>query len=185
MAVKPAWSLGARQGPLRRHKEIVFFACEGLIAMLDERTHDEEYVVVTPDDFQKRAQGLADLGKPMAKDSQKWMRTDGRAMLAAANDMVTTVKEAEHMGDPSSPAVRAWWQKHRRNSTVSFSEGSDPAGYPTLPEMPVGKFTGRTADAGAPADTAGGIIIGGGDSTKIRRKPKKKARGLILTPDIL
>lgn len=179
MRTKPVWALGARQGPLRRHKRIVFFACEGLVAIFDERTQDEEYIVITPTDFKARAEGLAVTGKLMAKEGdEKWMRSEGRGMLAAANDMIETVKEARRMGDPSDPLVQAYWARHRRNDTirVQLSAGSDAAGYPELPDVSLGKLTGRTTDPGDPLETAGAILIDGGDATKIRRKPKKKKR---------
>jgi cytochrome c1 len=168
---------------------MVFFACEGLVAMLDERAQDEEYIVVTPTDFKARAEGLAVTGKLMAKGNEKWMRSDGREYLAAANDMIETVKEAQSMGDPSDPLVRAYWARHRRNDTirVQLSPGSDVAGYPELPDIPLGKFTGQATDPGDPLETAGAILIDGGDATKIRRKPRKKPRkgGLVLSSDSL
>lgn len=189
MHTKPIWALGARQGPLRRHKRIVFFACEGLVAMFDERTQDEEYIVITPVEFEARAEGLAVTGRLMAKDDEKWMRSEGREMLAAADNMIETVREAQHMGDPSDPLVQAYWAKHRRNDTihVQLSPGSDAAGYPELPDIPLGKFTRRAADPGEPLETAGAILIDGGDATKIRRKPRKKPRkgGLVLSSDFL
>ncbi len=190
MAVKPVWALGARQGPLRRHKRILFFACEGLVAMFDERTQDEEYIVITPADFKERAEGLAVTGKLMAKGDEKWMRSEGREMLAAADNMIETVKEARHMGDPSDPRVQAYWAKHRRNDTihVTLSAGSDSSGYPELPDIPLGKFTGRATGPGDPLETAGAVLVGGGDATKIRRKPRKKPRkgSLVLgLPDFL
>jgi len=180
---KPAWAVGARQGPIRRHKQVVWFACEGLIAIYDERTHDEDYLVVTPTDFAARAKGLGEMGQKMAKGDQKWMRTEGQAMRAAANEMLESVKEARAMGDPSDPAVQAYWARHRSNSTVriSLSAGSDPEGYPDLPEVPLGKFTGRTAEPGE--SLAGAVQLA--DDNRIRKKPKKKKQGLILSSDVL
>jgi hypothetical protein len=141
----------------------VFFACEGLVAVFDERDDEEEYVVITPGDFKERAVGLGEMGSKMAKDERKWMRTEGQAMRQAANDMLETAKEAIHMGDPSDPAVQAYWARHRTNRTikVSLSAGSDEAGYPELPKVDLGKFTGRTTDAGDPLETAGAILMRG------------------------
>lgn len=187
MRTTPAWALGARQGPLRRHRRIVFFAVEGLVSLYDEREQEETYRVITPRDFQERAYGLAALATKMVKGPEKWMRSDGRASLLAARNMMATVREARDMGDPSDPAVQAYWAKHRRNRMirVSLSAGSDVAGYPTLPQIPLGRDTGRRAAAGLPlaaADTAGAARLDAAGN-KIRRKPRKTAsRGRLLLP---
>jgi len=182
MAGKPAWAIGARQGPLRRHKRMVFFACEGLIAMYDERNPEEEvYLVVTPGEFEERAHGLGTWANEMGKGDEKWMKQEARMGKQAANDMLETVKEARYMGDPSDPAVRAFWARHRRNSSIqiSLSAGSNPEGYPELPDVDRGPNTGRTADPGEPL----GTVLD--DPNRVHKPPRRKPRGGVLIMDDL
>ena len=106
---KPAWSAGARQGPLRRHKQLVFFACEGLIALFDEREKaqatDDVYTIMTPASFAERATALASFAKKVRASDAPWQRQEGREMGRAALDMEETIKEACDLGDPVDPAV--------------------------------------------------------------------------------
>ena len=173
MRKQPAWAEGARCGPVRRHRKIAFFACEGLVVIFDERVPErEDYIVVTPADFYNRAVGLNSMGKRMVKEQLPFMRAEGQQIVKAAANMVETIKEAKAMGDPSDPAVREYWARHRRSNCVSFSPRSDPEGYPKLPDLPLGKFTGRTAEAGIPLD-------GGGVPFKIRQKPRMRSKLLL------
>lgn len=148
MAGKPAWSIGARQGPLRRHKQMVYFACEGLIVVIDERPgkdHEGDYIVLRPSELEERARALAQFVKGW-RTGTPWQRQEHQLCTNAADEMLEAVKEARHMGDPSDPAVQAFWARHRgRKSTVSLRAGTDAAGYPTLPKLPKGKQTGKTA----------------------------------------
>jgi hypothetical protein len=176
---KPAWSIGARQGPLRRHKQLVFFACEGLLAMYDERENkqEHEYCVITPAEALERVRALGQFAKQIAADDSPWMREEARLCEKAANDLSETIKEARFMGDPSDPAIQAYWTKHRRNATVSLSAGSDAAGYPQLPSLPRGKFTGRTATPDAVRDA----VAANASHVRLHRPPRKKNRtGLLL-----
>jgi hypothetical protein len=172
MATKPAWSVGARQGPLRRHKKLVFFACEGLVAMLDEREANETYIVILPDDFKERAEALGVLGMKMAKDDRQWMRQDGRSLVNDVNGMLEAVKEAKYMGDPSDPVVQAYWTRHRSNSKIQIGlhAGTDHAGYPRLPDVALGPATGRTAEHD---------LTIAPEPPQIHRPPRRKT-GLIL-----
>ena len=178
MTTKPAWALGARQGPLRRHKKLVWFACEGFIALYDERTAEEQYEVITTNDFEYRAKQLAVLAKKMKVDQRKWMRQEGKEILRDCEGMLDSVREARAMGDPTDPAVQAFWAKHRRRSTVSLSPGADAAGYPELPGVARGPLTGRTAAIDGQAAIPENHV-------KIRRKPRKKPRNGLILGDML
>lgn len=166
---KPAWATTGRTGPIRRHKQQVFFACEGLIANYDERTSQEVFDVYTPDEFAARVRAVAREGTLMRKSDRKWMREEGVLLLRDCQALEEMIREAKEMGDPSSPAVQAFWARHRRNSTIrlSVSAGSNPDGYPQLPELPRGRDTGRTAPAV-------------GDLPPIYVAPKRKQSGLLL-----
>jgi hypothetical protein len=176
MTAKPAWAVGARQGPLRRHKQLVFFACEGLIALHDERETSQEegdtYTVITPDDFEYRAQALGEFGKKAKASDKPWQRQEGNEMKKAAQDMLETVKEARDMGDPSDPAVQAWWARHRRNDRVAFSfERGKPDKSLDQMNRDAPK-TGRTAQHTLDGDDLDRLAA----ATKIRQKPRKKPR---------
>ena len=149
---KPAWSAGARQGPLRRHKQLVFFACEGLIALLDEREKaqqaDEVYSIMTPSSFAERATALASFAKKVRASDAPWQRQEGRDMGRAALDMEETIKEARDMGDPSDPAVQAYWAKHRTNRVIKFHGFELGAPTKTVTQMAAeAPRTGRDATA--------------------------------------
>jgi hypothetical protein len=150
----PNWAQGARQGELRRYMKLAFFACEGYVVLYDERHPEEDYNVLTCEEASHHAEALRDMGKDMVKAENKpSTRELGRQYLAGASDMYESVAEAKGMGDPTDPAVAAWWSRHRpgRKSRVSLHAGIDRAGYPALPEVHPGKFTGRTAEPGQAA----------------------------------
>lgn len=155
---KPAWSAGARQGPLRRHKQLVFFACEGLIALFDERdkaqSEDDVYSIMTPTSFQERATALTSFARKVRAGDAPWQRQEGREMGQAALDMEETIKEARDMGDPSDPAVQAYWERHRTNRVVKFSGFELGAPLKTVRQMAhEAPRTGR--EAVATMDAAG------------------------------
>jgi cytochrome c1 len=172
MGSKNAW-VGARQGPRRRHKKIIFFACEGLIAIYDERASDGGYQVVTPTEFKYRALALAETARRMSTDEMPWVRQDGQELLLSVCDMLTAIQEAKDMGDPSDPAVQAFWARHNRRSTVAVGPRTDLAGYPALPPLPRGHFTGRTAAPGDAIATAGAVPL--------RRRPVKVTKLILPT----
>jgi len=169
---KPAWSVTARTGPVRRHKRQAFFACEGLVALCDERSGEEDYTVLLPSECVERANALDEFARKVKAGDSKWQREEARVMRKAAQDLETTAKEARHMGDPSDPAVQAYWAKHRdRKSKVSFSQA-------TLPDVSLGKFTGRTADVDGKAHNVAADV-----HLKLRRPARRKPRttkGIIL-----
>ena len=176
---KPAWANSARTGPVRPFKELVVFACEGLLAVVDERPgkSEGEYTVVTPSDMEERVRALNRTYRGITRSQ---LDTRGREQYdkqtSGSQNLMECIKEARAMGDPSDPAVQAWWSRHRRSSTVkiNFSPGCDPAGYPTLPKVDLGKRTGRTAaidgEAAVPSNTAKR------DKFHIHQQPKRKPR---------
>lgn len=166
-----AWTFGGRQGPLRRHKQLVFFACEGLIAMFDERHPEEDYSIHYPADFENRAIELNRMGALMAKaENPAWMREEGRCEVQGAADMKEAVKEARFMGDPSDPAVQAYWARFRQRKTrVSLHSGVDKAGYPDLPQVDRGKITGKTVGVDGKAD-----LVDTETAMRIRRPARRK-----------
>jgi hypothetical protein len=170
MGSKPAWSHDARTGKVHRHKQLTFFACEGLIVLYDERKQEEDFKVIFPDDFLLRAKHIDRMAKPLKLAATASAREEHRVLKAGAIAMREAVLEAKEMGDPSDPAVQAFWARHRRSSSVMCA---DPTGYrPPLPgALPRGRNTGRTA-------AIDGIA---GDRNKIYRPPRKRSRtGLIL-----
>lgn len=177
--MRPAWTTGARTGPIRKFEDLKLFACEGLICIIDERPHkqDEQYSVVTPSDLEERIRALSKTYRnktPAMMDKSERVLHNSR--LAGIQNCDECIKEARYMGDPSDPAVQAFWARHRRQSTVkiSFSPGCDPAGYPELPSLPKGKNTGKTVLPDA-------TVAAGQAIPTIHVPPRKKNRnGLIL-----
>lgn len=148
--MKPAWTLGARTGPVREYEKLKVFACEGLVCIVDERTgnREGEYTVVLPDELEHRVKALNQPYRGQGRmDLPKWKREEYDAAQRGSQNCMEAVKEARAMGDPSQESVQLFWARHRRSSTVrlNFSAGSDPAGYPALPAVSLGKFTGKTA----------------------------------------
>ena len=178
MATKTAWAPGARTGPSRAYGDLRIFACEGLVCIVDERpgADEGEFTAITPAEAQERIVALNEKyrgkGRMDIPESHR-QRYDTRTQ--GSQNCMECIKEARDMGDPSDPAVRAFWAKHRRTSSVrvTFSPGSDPAGYPVLPPLPLGVVTGRTAPAVGPVAPA---------FTPLHKSPQPKNRaGIILS----
>lgn len=169
MLGKPAWAREARTGPLRRHKKLVIFACEGLIALYDESTDEEDYHVYTPAEMQERVDQMAILAEKMKKSDVRWQRQEGAQWLYDFQGIRECIKEAREMGDPSDPQVQAFWARHRRSTTVKISWSSG-----TIPAVPLGKFTGRTT---GPPDkqfsSAEALLL---NAPRVRTLPTRKPR---------
>lgn len=182
---KPNWTIGARTGPVRNYMDLKVFACEGLITVIDERpgAKEGEYCVVTPSDMEERIKALNKKYRNKSRaEMPRWQQQEYDQQIRGSQNLAECIKEARHMGDPSDPAVQAFWARHRRQSTVkiSFSPGADPAGYPTLPEVKLGPKTGRTAQIDGEAVVPPNVNPAAG-VTRIHRAPRKKNRkGLIL-----
>jgi hypothetical protein len=145
-----------------------------LIAIYDERAPADGYHVVTPLEFWHRACALSENARSMRVDAMPWVRQEGRELMGSVNDMAAAVREARDMGDPSDPAVQAFWARHNRsNSAMVGGPFTDAAGYPSLPSLSQGKFTGRTAPQGDTVVAAGAVAL--------RRRPVKTKRLILPT----
>jgi hypothetical protein len=145
---KPAWAMSARTGPVRTFIKMKIFACEGMVCIVDERQgKDDDFTVVAPSELMLR---LKELNRPYRNRNKAemtpWQRQEHNELQNASNNCEECVKEARYMGDPTDPLVQAFWAKQRRNVTMSFAPKTDSAGYPKLPPLPLGQFTGRTTN---------------------------------------
>ncbi len=178
---KPAWTNGGRTGQARKFQNLVIFACEGLICIIDERPHLEgECTIVTPSDMEVRITAADTPYRGQKRiDLPKWQRQEWDEIKRGCQDLTECIKEARGMGDPSDPAVQAWWSRHRRNSTIrGVSAGNDPAGYPALPIVPLGRITGRTAAIDGEAKVP--LNVNGHRVPTIHKRPKRKNRSGII-----
>lgn len=154
-----------REGRRRYFRNLTFWACEGLVALIDNR--DNSYSVILPDDFALRADTLqAMAGTRRATASCAAHRDIYRDMLKAVLGMREVIREAKAMGDPSSPDVSAFWRRHRpkREYSVSMSGAFDPTQL--LPPMPTAPRHKR------PVDCNGDIVR--------QRVPAKRKSKLVL-----
>lgn len=178
--MKPAWSSDARTGPVRNYMNLKIFACEGLICIIDENpgAKEGEYTVVLPNDLERRVKAINEPYRGQTRiDLPVWKRQEFDAQVRGSQNCMECIKEARAMGDPSDERTQLWWEKHRRNSSFhfSFSAGSNPEGYPTLPEIPLGNITGRTADVGS---TIHDLVDS--NVAHIHKPPRRKRSGLII-----
>lgn len=175
MATKPAWARGGRTGPPRRFQNLLVFACEGLIAVCDERPQYEgEFVVVTPADMRRRINAAAQPYRNKTRSELlKWQQQEYDEIIRGCRGIDECIKEATAMGDPSDPAVQAWWRRHRRQNTVALSAGTDAKGYPTLPHVDLGPITGRRAEVD------GVMAVPSGQHSKHHPPRKRNRAGLI------
>ena len=182
---KPAWAIGGRTGPVRSFQGLSVFACEGLICVIDERPgkKEGEATIVMPNDMQKRVNAVMRKNTRMKQatcEMKPWQRQEQEKRVNGANAVVVCIREARDMGDPSDPAVQAWWSRHRRSSTIRLGvhAGSDKEGYPELPVVPLGKKTGKTAAIDHEAVVPPNVHAG--DFPVIHKRPVKKSRGGVI-----
>jgi len=177
----PTWASNSRTGPIRKHKKLSWFACEGLIAMYDERgTGAEDYTVLTPEEFHARAVALNEFASKMPKSgATSWQRQESRIMIQACQDMEESIKEAKHMGDPSDPTVRDFWRRHRRSSTITMSKKTNDfeLGKPRKSvEQIASEGRGRKTTDKPMSDAAVKTMISDAQYENVRRLPVKKSR---------
>lgn len=131
---KKKWFEGARTGPSRYFFRMRVFACEGMIAIIDERDGDDEgdCKVIPPDQFRQRVYSLSrPYRKQTPSEMTPWQRERYLAQVRSLQGMLECIKEAKDMGDPTSLEVRQFWMKQRGRSKVSFS--SPYADFPAIP----------------------------------------------------
>ena len=131
---KPTWSNKGRTGPTYGYRQLEWFACEGMIVMMDNRptTADGERTTVhTADDFATRAYYFSRMASARPQIKYQWQRQKLQEILGAVNDIQSAVQDAKRMGDPDDPAVQSWWQRHYRNGSPRKQPGTetDAAGY--------------------------------------------------------
>lgn len=139
MFILPTWTKSGRTGPVRRFGKLAVFACEGQIVLIDERPNKkDECVVMSIDTFRERLNAVtAKYRNRTPAEWPKWKRQEILRDQQQAADCEECIKEAKHMGDPNDPQVQAFWTRHRRSTTIKFTD-------PILPDLPTGKFTGKT-----------------------------------------
>lgn len=179
---KPAWAIGARTGPVRVFQFLKIFACEGLVCVIDERpgVKEGEYSVVTPSDLEHRIKAVDRPYRGQGRmDIPVWKRQEFDRQKQGCQNAMECIKEARAMGDPSDPSVQAFWQRHRRSSTIriNVSAGSDAGGYPTLPAVDLGPVTGRTANDDGILKT---VQLNPIPENHIHQPPRSKRQKLIL-----
>lgn len=132
--IKPAW-VEPRCGKVYKFRHISFYACEGLIAMVNER--NGEYLALKPNDFLERVKALYLYVRKMQGSQDGFERDEWRDINRLREDALACYQEAKDMGDPSDPAVAEHWRKHvaGRKNTISVAQylgQRDPEGYPKL-----------------------------------------------------
>ena len=181
--MKPAWTIGARSGPVRNYQDLRLMACEGLVCIIDERLttpEDERYTVVTPSELEHRIKSVDRPYRDQGRmDLPAWKRPIFDQQKQGCQNATECIKEAREMGDPSNPVVQLFWAKHRRTSTVRvrFSAGSDAAGYPELPALDRGPVTGRTTRDDGILPT---VQINPVPEHHIHQAPRSKRRQIVL-----
>ena len=125
MTKKPAWAATARTGPVRRFQNLAIFACEGMVCIIDEREADEgDFIVVAPAVMVERIRTLnADYRRKRSpSEMNPGERQEYYQQIQGSQNCMECVKEARHMGDPTDPAVQAWWTRQRRNVSVTAAD---------------------------------------------------------------
>jgi len=138
MQAETKYFVDARKGPSRYFKQQRFFACEGLVVIVDERpsridqanvtVEEGDCVVLTPKDFKARLKAITRTYRNKNySEMLKWQGSERKAYHLQAREGYETIREAQDMGDPSDPVVQAYWAKHRGKSYVTFSSSPDLA----------------------------------------------------------
>jgi hypothetical protein len=167
----------ARCGKVYYHKDLAFWACEGIIVVQDQRPDKHDFKTLFVKDFEQRRDELKHLVRDYRLGTP-WQRKEYKLVIQACADMDECIKEAKYMGDPTSPEFEAHFMKHRSRigtTSVKLSAGSDPAGYPELPQLPRGQFR---PDRQVPPDLTQADVAG---AIKLHQPPRRKASRIIVT----
>jgi len=135
----------ARKGPSRYFKQQRFFACEGLICIVDERpsrtengvyVEEGDCIVLTPKEFTTRIKAVTKgYRNRNYSEMTSWLGKERKKYHMQARGGYEAVAEARDMGDPSDPVVQAYWAKHRGKPYVSMQSCPD-----------IGKLAGTKGD---------------------------------------
>lgn len=187
----PAFMRGVRCGPHRKYQDLVFWACEGLVVCQDERpgrAGKGHYQVFRPVVLQERVDALVAQQQRFREraTAPNWQKQESRKNLAQLQDIQDCITDAKRMGDPSDPAVQAFWMKHRpgSKSTVSLSSPRkakalyDDANLPDI--MGLGEDTGRYASGDMTAEAVRDALPQVYDSLTIHKRPRRKQSSLIV-----
>ena len=152
MALRPSWASQGRTGPVRKFLELSVFACEGAVVLIDEREGAEgDCSIVSVADMRERIEALA---APYRNKTKAEMNTAQKRFYdqrrRGVENLIECCREAQAMGDPTDPAVQAFWARHRRGSSFAVrAPANDTAGYfrgyEALPPLPQGRDIGITA----------------------------------------
>jgi hypothetical protein len=173
--------LDGRRGPSRYFKQLRFFACEGLMVIIDERetrTNEKGEVieegdvrVLLPLEFKMRCrQFLRTYRDKTYAEHTPTRRSEIKLWHKQLAEGLEAVKEAQEMGDPSDPRVQEYWAKHHGKPYVSLSS------LPTLDTiLKVGNQVAKNVG-----------IVSSGDMTAVSRAPITKLTQLApITADAL
>ena len=120
---KAAWD-NPVEGPVRKFRNMEFFAMNGLIGVYHHPPGgEEEFVVLRPEEWRRRAEANARQAKRMLASMDLTLMIEGRKVMQFAQDMMETYKEAKRQGDPFDPKVQDWLSTHRTKSYVTLSNG--------------------------------------------------------------
>jgi hypothetical protein len=183
------WNIfrNARCGKPVRYKNLVFWACEGLVVCQDERPGKDgkgTWQADPPATLEQRVKALgAGLRKVRGANyyagstQRSWIRQDATELERALNSLLDVIKEARNMGDPTDPAVQAFWQRHRRSGTITLSSRQKRSPVEDLPDLDLGPVTGRTAreDAVLPVDQSRDF--------KLHVPPRRRQAPQLITAD--
>ena len=182
MSHVPLFSLSGRTGKPVKYQQLTFYACEGLIICIDDRDTEEgrgDFSTITPKDLEDRIEILGAADTRIRDSLTNVERQERGDRIRKLQELKDVVREAKGMGDPSDPAVQAFWRLHQpgSKSRVTLRQSLRDRGHPDMGTMPQGPFTGRTAEAD-------GVLALSADSAKllIHQPPQRKSRsGLILS----
>jgi len=124
--------MDGRKGPSRHFKQQRFFACEGLVVIIDERAtrtdengkliEEGDVQVLLPREFRARCKAFLKTYRDKTySEHTPTRRGEIKLWHKQLVEGYETVKEAQEMGDPSDPRVQEYWAKHHGKPYVSLT----------------------------------------------------------------
>ena len=101
-------SRALRTGPVRRYKDLEFYAFDGMVVLQDRS--DGFRTLLSPAVFAERA--LAVRNMITANAASAYERDFNAIATLGVENMEKCVVEAKAMGDPTDPQVRSWYSRH-------------------------------------------------------------------------